>query len=126
MIVRRFGEVEGSATDIRTPNWRSLRAVLAADGTGFSVHETTVRAGTDNEFWYAHHVEAVVVVEGEGELEDRETGTVHPLGPGSVYVLDGHERHVLRPFTDIRAICFFTPALRGDEVHDRDGAYPPA
>ena len=67
--------------DIKTPNWRSKRIVLAKEGVGFSVHETTLYAGTVNDFWYANHIEAVFIVEGEGELVDKETSTTYELRP---------------------------------------------
>jgi L-ectoine synthase len=124
VIVRSVHDITGTDRDVRTPNWRSKRIVLAEENVGFSVHETTVYPGTVNDFWYANHVEAVFVVEGEGELLDRESGEVHQLGPGSLYLLDGHEHHQLRPRTLMRTVCVFNPPLTGREVHDEQGAYP--
>ncbi|CAM4183840.1 ectoine synthase [Kibdelosporangium persicum] len=124
MIVRSTHDVTGTERDVQTPNWRSKRLILAGEQVGFSVHETTLYAGTVNDFWYANHVEAVFVVEGEGELEDKETGEVHLLGPGSLYLLDGHEHHQLRPRTLMRTVCVFNPPVTGREVHDENGVYP--
>jgi L-ectoine synthase len=123
VIVREIGSVDGSPLDVRTDNWRSRRLLVAGDGVGFSMHETVVRAGSENEFWYANHVEAVWVIEGEGELVDLTDGTRHELRPGTLYVLDGHERHRLLPRTDLRTICVFNPAVVGPEVHAEDGSY---
>ncbi|ASO18977.1 L-ectoine synthase [Actinoalloteichus hoggarensis] len=124
MIVRSVAEIEDGDRDVKTPNWRSKRIVLAKEGVGFSVHETTLYPGTVNDFWYANHIEAVFVVEGEGELLDKETGIVHQLGPGTLYLLDGHERHQLRPTTLMRTVCVFNPPVTGAEVHDENGVYP--
>ncbi len=124
MIVRTTEEITGTDRDVRTEHWRSKRLLLAGDGVGFSLHETVLEPGAVNDFWYAHHVEAVFVVEGEGELEDKESGRTHRLGPGSVYVLDGNERHQLRPRTRMRTVCVFTPPVTGREVHDEHGVYP--
>jgi L-ectoine synthase len=124
VIVRSVDDVSGTDRDVRTPNWRSRRIVLAAEDVGFSLHETVVYAGTVNDFWYANHVEAVFVVAGEGEVLDKETGVVHRLGPGSMYLLDGNERHQLRPKTDMRTVCVFNPPVTGREVHDENGVYP--
>lgn len=124
MIVRTVDEVSGSKADVETENWRSKRLVLSGDGVGFSVHETTLRPGVLNEFWYANHIEAVFVVEGEGELTDLETGETHQLSPGSIYVLDKHDRHRLHPHTEMRTVCVFNPPLTGREVHDENGVYP--
>jgi L-ectoine synthase len=124
MIVRSLLEVEDTERDIRTPNWRSKRLVLAKEQVGFSMHETILDAGSVNDFWYAHHVEAVFVVEGEGELLDKETGITYQLTPGSLYLLDGHEHHQLRPKTEMRTVCVFNPPVTGREVHDENGVYP--
>jgi L-ectoine synthase len=124
MFVRSVAEVADTDDDIKTPNWRSKRVVLARNRVGFSVHETTLYAGTVNDFWYANHVEAVFVTEGEGELLDKETGITYQLGPGSLYLLDGHERHQLRPRTEMKTVCVFNPPVTGREVHDENGVYP--
>ena len=124
MIVRSVHDVTDTERDVRTPNWRSKRIVLAAENPAFSVHETTLYPDTVNDFWYANHVEAVFVVSGEGELLDKETGTTYQLAPGSLYLLDGHERHTLRPRTDSRYVCVFNPPVTGREDHDENGVYP--
>ncbi|HEY3750948.1 MAG TPA: ectoine synthase [Pseudonocardiaceae bacterium] len=124
MIVRSLMDVEDTERDIRTPNWRSKRLILAREQVGFSMHETILDAGSVNDFWYANHVEAVFVVAGEGELLDKETGITYQLGPGSLYLLDGHEHHQLRPKTEMRTVCVFNPPVTGREVHDEHGVYP--
>ncbi len=124
MLVRSVQDLDDTDRDIKTPNWRSKRIVLAKEGVGFSVHETTLYAGTVNDFWYANHIEAVFIVEGEGELLDKETGETHELGPGSLYLLDKHDHHQLRPRTDMRTVCVFNPPVTGREVHDENGVYP--
>jgi L-ectoine synthase len=124
MIVRTLGELDGTARDVVADTWRSRRFVLAGDGVGFSLHDTVVYAGTETRMWYRHHVEAVYCVEGHGELEDLESGARFEIAPGTMYLLDGHERHVLRPRTDVRVVCVFNPPCTGDEVHQPDGSYP--
>ena len=124
MIVRTLEEITGTERDIETPHWRSKRIVLAGDGVGFSLHETVLEAGSVNDFWYANHIEAVWVIEGEGELTDKDNDVTYKLGPGSVYVLNGHEHHQLRPRTEMRTVCVFNPPVTGREVHDENGVYP--
>ena len=124
MFVRSVDDLTDTDRDIQTPNWRSKRIVLAKEGVGFSVHETTLYAGTVNDFWYANHIEAVFIVEGEGELLDKETGQTHQLAPGSLYLLDKHDHHQVRPHTDMRTVCVFNPPVTGREVHDENGVYP--
>ena len=43
---------------------------------------------------------------------------------GTLYILDRHDRHILRAETDLRMVCVFTPPLTGNEVHDENGVYP--
>ncbi|NIJ10239.1 L-ectoine synthase [Saccharomonospora amisosensis] len=124
MIVRNLDEITDTEADIKEPNWRSKRIVLAKDKAGFSVHETTLYAGTVNDFWYANHIEAVFIVEGEGEVTDKATGETYQLRPGSLYLLDKHDKHQVRPKTDMRAVCVFNPPITGREVHDENGVYP--
>lgn len=124
MIVRSFDELTDTDRHVKTTNWHSKRIVLAQEGVGFSLHETVLDAGSVNDFWYANHIEAVVCVEGEGELLDKETGQNYQITPGTMYLLDRHERHQLRPTTDMRMICVFNPPVTGQEVHDENGVYP--
>ncbi|WP_026453819.1 ectoine synthase [Saccharomonospora iraqiensis] len=124
MIVRNLDEITDTEADIQEPNWRSKRIVLAKDRAGFSVHETTLYAGTVNDFWYANHIEAVFIVEGEGEVTDKATGETHQLRSGSLYLLDQHDKHQVRPKTDMRTVCVFNPPITGREVHDENGVYP--
>lgn len=124
MIVRSIGDIKGTAQDVMTPNWVSRRLLLARDGMGFSLHETTVFAGTETHIHYQHHLEAVYCIGGEGEIETVADGRVHAIGPGVMYALDRHDEHYLRAHRDLRLVCVFNPPLTGREVHDEKGVYP--
>ncbi|MEV6339458.1 MULTISPECIES: ectoine synthase [Nocardia] len=124
MIVRSTAEITGTERDVAGQGWRSKRIVLGGDGVGFSFHETSIEAGTVHEFHYRYHVEAVWLIEGEGTLTDLDHGVSYELAPGSMYLLDGHERHRLEVRTDMRMMCVFNPPVTGQEVHDSDGVYP--
>ncbi|MDG3008551.1 ectoine synthase [Rhodococcus sp. D2-41] len=126
MIVRTTTEITDTDRDVAADNgnWRSKRIILAGDGVGFSFHETTIEAGTINEFHYQNHVEAVWLVEGEGELVDLDNNRSYPLGPGSMYLLNGHEKHRVFARTQMRMLCVFNPPVTGREVHDENGVYP--
>src|SRR5690606_32541679 len=91
MIVRTTAEITGTERDVAGEGWRSKRIVLGGDGVGFSFHETTIQAGTTHVFHYQNHIEAVWLVEGEGTLTDLDNDQVYTLGPGSMYLLNGHE-----------------------------------
>jgi len=124
MIVRSVDELRGGERDVKAENWTSLRLLLEKDGMGFSLHDTVIHAGTETPMWYRHHLEAVYCIEGEGEVEDLTDGRRHPIRAGTLYALDGHERHVLRARSRMRMVCVFNPPCTGREVHGEDGAYP--
>lgn len=124
MIVRTLSELAGGDRDVDAPTWRSRRFVLAEDRVGFSLHDTVLHAGTTTEMWYRHHIEAVYCIEGTGSLDDLETGESYRIAPGTMYLLDGHERHRLHAHSDLRMVCVFNPPCTGREVHEPDGSYP--
>jgi L-ectoine synthase len=124
MMVRKLTDIIGTDRDVDDGNWVSRRLLLRKDGMGFSMHETILRAGTETYMWYKHHLEAVYCIDGEGEVEDLATGTIHRLEPGTLYALDEHDKHIVRAKTDIRTVCVFYPPLSGREVHDAEGVYP--
>jgi L-ectoine synthase len=124
MIVRTTDAITGTERDVAGTGWRSKRIILGGDGVGFSFHETTIDAGTEHEFHYRYHVEAVWLVEGEGTLTDLDNDVTYELQPGSMYLLDEHERHRLQARTQMRMMCVFNPPVTGQEVHDSNGVYP--
>jgi L-ectoine synthase len=124
VIVRTPAEIEGTDRAVEGPTFVSRRFVLADDKVGFSFHDTVLYAGTVTKMWYQNHIEAVYCIEGEGELEDLDNEATYEIGPGTLYLLNGHERHVLRATTDLRMMCVFNPPLTGNELHDENGTYP--
>ena len=124
MIVRRLGEAAATPRRVTTPEWESVRLLLAQDGMGFSFHVTTIRAGAELRMCYRNHLESVYCVAGEGEVECLADGAVHAIRPGVLYALDQHDEHVLRARSTLTMACVFTPPLHGLEVHDETGAYP--
>ncbi|MBY8856243.1 ectoine synthase [Nocardia sp. CA2R105] len=124
MIVRTTAEITGTSRDVGQEQWRSKRIVLGGDRVGFSFHETTIQAGTVHEFHYQNHVEAVWLVEGEGTLHDLTNDKTYDLAPGTMYLLNGHERHRVETRTKMRMLCVFNPPVTGQEVHDENGVYP--
>lgn len=124
MIVRTTDEITGTDRDVSVGTWRSKRIILADDRVGFSFHETTIESNSVNEYRYEHHIEAVWVIEGTGTLTDLETGTEYALAPGTMYLLNGHERHRVTCDQQLRMLCVFNPPVTGQEVHDETGAYP--
>lgn len=126
MIVRTLASILNTSAHVTGEAFESRRILLAADGLGYSLHDTICKAGTEQRLEYKNHVETNYIIEGQGEVENIATGEVWSLGPGTVYVLDRHEAHLLRATTDLRIICVFTPALTGQEKHDASGSYAAA
>ena len=124
MIVRTTEEITGTERDVHAPTFVSRRFLLKKDGMGFSFHETILYAGTETYIWYKNHLEAVYCIAGEGEVEVLPHGPTYQIRPGTMYALNGHEKHFLRAKTDLRMMCVFNPPLTGQEVHDKDGVYP--
>ncbi|TGD41846.1 ectoine synthase [Pseudotabrizicola sediminis] len=127
MIVRSLASILDTAAHVKGDSFESRRILLAADGLGYSLHDTICKEGTQQVLHYKNHIETNYVIEGEGEVQNVVTNEVFSLTPGTVYVLDRHEEHILRAQRgNMRIICVFTPALTGEEKHDADGSYPAA
>jgi len=124
MFVRALSEILDTPANVKGDAFESRRLLLADDGLGYSFHDTVVRQGSEQRLCYRNHIEANYCIEGEGELEEVATGRTWPLTPGTLYVLDDHDAHIIRATkSDLRFICIFTPALTGRETHDANGGY---
>jgi L-ectoine synthase len=126
MIIRKLHEIRAGERNVKSEGWESARMLLADEGMGFSFHITTLYAGSELKMHYQNHLESVMILEGTGTIEDLGTGQVHQLEPGVLYALNDHDRHIVRPETDIVCACVFNPPVTGREVHDETGAYPAA
>jgi L-ectoine synthase len=124
MIVRTLEEIRGTEREVHAENWVSFRLLLKDDGMGFSFHETHIYPGTQTEMRYTNHLESVYCIEGEGEIVDLKNNRAHPIGPGTLYILNEHDHHVVKATTLLRLMCVFNPPVTGQEVHDESGTYP--
>jgi L-ectoine synthase len=126
MIVKTYEGLAGTKSETSLGNGRAVtrRFLLAEDGVGFTLADIRMKAGETAPLCYKNHIEANYIIEGEGVLEELDTGVTHELKPGVMYCLNRHERHRIICKTAIRMICVFNPPLVGGEVHDESGAYP--
>lgn len=124
MIVKSLEDIIGTEDETSDGNWTSRRFLLKKDNVGFSVNDTVIKAGTENYFWYKNHIESVYLIEGEGEIEEVETGEVWQLKPGTMYTLNENDKHIVRARTQMRMVCVFNPPLVGRETHNEEGYYP--
>ncbi len=124
MIVRTLADCEASPRRIVSEGWESTRMLLRDDNMGFSFHITTIYEGANLNLHYQNHLESVYCISGEGEVETEADGKVYPIAPGTIYILDKHDKHILRARKEMKMACVFNPPLHGKEVHDASGAYP--
>lgn len=125
MIFRTMKQAEQDGRKIISPdgNWDSTRLLLKDDNMGFSFHITTIYEGADFQMHYQNHLESVYCMSGEGEVETLADGKKYKIEPGSLYILDKHDKHILRATKEMKMACVFNPPLNGKEVHNAEGAY---
>ncbi|HDY98447.1 MAG TPA: ectoine synthase [Pseudomonas sabulinigri] len=125
MIVRTLEECENSERRVTTETWESTRMLLKDDKMGFSFHITTIYANKETHIHYKNHLESVYCMSGNGSIETLSDGKVYQIRPGTLYILDQHDDHMLRGGSeDMKMACVFNPPISGREVHDKDGVYP--
>ena len=125
MIVRTLEECEYSERRVTTETWESTRMLLKDDKMGFSFHITTIYANKETHIHYKNHLESVYCMSGNGSIETLSDGKVYQIRPGTLYILDQHDDHMLRGGSeDMKMACVFNPPISGREVHDKDGVYP--
>jgi L-ectoine synthase len=128
MIVRTLNECRASERRVvaENGNWESVRMLLKGDNMGFSFHITTIFAGTETHIHYQNHLESVFCMSGTGEVETIGDGKVYKIEPGTLYILDKNDEHLLRADkgADMVMACVFNPPIVGNEVHDENGVYP--
>ncbi len=108
MIVKTREDVFGTKGEAHGDQWRSLRLLL--------------EPGFDMILWQKNHLEACYCIEGEGTVEELDSGRIHEIKAGTLYAMNNHDRHRIRAVTRMRVICTFVPPLTGEEVHDADGS----
>ena len=122
MIVKTRADVLGTKGEASGDKWHSLRLLHTEDGMGVTIADGLLEPGFDMVLWQKNHLEACYCIEGEGTVEELESGRIHEIGPGTLYAMNDHDRHRIRARTRMRVICTFVPPLTGDEVHDEDGS----
>lgn len=123
MLVRNLQDAAQGERRVVSDGWESTRLLLANDNVGFSFNITTIYKDAELHLHYKNHFESVYCIRGEGSIEDLASGKVHPIQAGTLYVLDQHDKHILRATEEMIMACVFNPPLHGKEVHGPDGAY---
>lgn len=114
-----FIRTRGAVPKIDWGGGESDRLLVEADGMGFAVAHTVVRAGSSSRLAYLNHLEACYCISGSGWVENEEGSVIYVMKPGVLYALDQHDAHVLcaAPTEDLELISVFNPPIRGDERH---------
>ena len=122
MIIKRKEEIVGTKGDASGDHWHSFRLLHEEDGMQVTLTDSILEAGFEMQLWQKNHLEACYCLEGEGTVEEVDSGTVHEIRPGTLYAMNNHDKHRIKARTQMRIICTFYPALTGQEVHDSDGS----
>ncbi|HWV16934.1 MAG TPA: ectoine synthase [Cellvibrio sp.] len=123
MIIRNLKNSAAEDRLVKSNGWESNRLLLKSDGVGFSFHITHIYPGAKLYMHYQHHIEAVYCIRGTGEIEDMANNEIHPINPGTLYILNEHDKHILRAWSELELACVFNPPLHGKEVHNAEGAF---
>ncbi len=124
MIIRQPGESGGQELSVDSGSNVLRGLVLARDKTDFSVHESTMPAGTESLARQKNHHTFLTCLAGEGEVGPVDGGRSHPLGPGTWCLFYKDEEQQLRARTEMRLLWVLAPPLTGHEVPDEDGSFP--
>ena len=104
MIVRTVEDLKTHGSFREKPGvWSSARYLLRRDGMGFTLTHTTIAAGSSQTMQYKNHVEANLIIEGEGALTDLDTGTVERFPNVSMSATS--TRNVVAVVRDGRTFC---------------------
>lgn len=123
MKIIEIEQLYGTKREVDGVGFKSLRAILAKDGMGFSMHKTIIQKGGPYHWHYQNHLEACYCVAGSGTLTNLKTSQKWEIIPDMVYVLDEHDDHTFEADETTVLISVFNPPVVGDEIHDEEGNY---
>ena len=125
MKIIKLSELVATEREVSCPKggFVSRRFLLKDDNMGFSVTNTIIPPNGEQHWHYKNHLEACYCIKGHGKLTNTVTGEKHRILPGTMYVLDSHERHSFIAYTTVELICVFNPPLKGTEIHNEENSY---
>lgn len=124
MIIKTLEDVIGTKGEAHGHKWHSMRLLHAEDGMGITLTDSILEEGFEGTFRQKNHREACYCLEGEGTVEELETGKTHFIRPGTLYAMSQRDRHRIYAKTRMRIICALVPVQTKREGHDADG--PPS
>lgn len=106
------------------------RFLVRGDGLGFSLQHETFPKGKPVVQEYRNHVQAVMVLQGAGEIRvqdkvKKDKSRTYHLAPGIVFAVDAQEHHTITAFSDeLHTVSVFNPPLAGEEKPNKEGVLP--
>ena len=126
MLVRHKAALEGTAREVETDLWRTVRFLLREDGYGVTLTDVTIKPGPPAVYGYDHHTEVCYCLEGRATFEELETGRRHEIRPGSLWAVHPGERFRFTAHLPTRLVSVCRPPLAGPEVNDEAESFPPS
>ena len=124
MKVIKTNELE-QGRQVEYASGTSNRILLESDNVGYTLTKTVVKPGKKHYQHYKNHLESCYCVSGRGILTDAKTGQEYTIEPDTTYILDKNDPHYFEATEETVLICVFNPPLVGNELHDKEGSYPP-
>ena len=90
VIVRTAEDVAGTKGVASGNKWHSMRFLHEEDGMGATLVDGVLEPGFDMVLWQRNHLEACYCIEGEGTVEELDSGRVHEIGAGTLYAMGSY------------------------------------
>ncbi|PZG31347.1 L-ectoine synthase [Spongiactinospora gelatinilytica] len=116
MIFRNIADIQHTERDVHHEYYRSTRLLLAGDGAGVGLTDTTLHPGVKGTYGYSDRTEIAYCVSGAATAVDLETGQGHAIAPGVLWVAPPGSRFTLTVTEPTRLICVFDPPIEGTET----------
>ncbi|MFI0421893.1 ectoine synthase [Spongiactinospora sp. 9N601] len=116
MIFRNIADIQHTERDVHHEYYRSTRLLLAGDGAGVGLTDTTLHPGVKGTYGYPDRTEIAYCVSGAATAVDLETGQEHAIAPGVLWVAPPGSRFTLTVTEPTRLICVFDPPIEGTET----------
>lgn len=120
MRVIHPADIAGTHRDrmVADGNAHAMCYLAEEDGCGFSFSTLTIDGDSKGfPLHYRNHIEANMILEGEGEIHNLETDERWPAGPGTLYVVGPADRHEIFLKGPVKVVSLFNPPIKGTEHH---------
>ena len=115
MIVKSLEDIIGTEDEAKRETWARRRFILKKDNVSFRFNDTIIKAGTESCLWYKNSYRSSVLNQGEGKSKKQKQGK-YGNRPGTMYLLNEHDKHKLWERQKMRMIGVFNPPLVGTKI----------